>query len=106
MTNFRKNDCNILGIPDVRKLCAYWMYYSGHHDGYIANKLDCGHSIISNYRKSLGLKRLATGSNGKHVTWLAKNNNNINYTDKPWIDPESLYCDTKFLSKLLNKEVE
>ena len=105
MTNFRKNDVNCLGIPNVLKLCAYWMYCAGYHDGYISKHLGCSRSLIGVFRKSLGLHQLSTASNAKHVIWLAKNNNNVNHDDKPWADPESLYCDTQFLKKLLNKDV-
>lgn len=105
MTNFRKNDINCLDIPNVLKLCAYWMYCSGYHDRYISEHLGCSKYLVCLYRKSLGLRPLATASNANHVIWIAKNKHNVNHEDKPWADPESLYCDTQFLKKLLNKEV-
>lgn len=37
--------------------------------------------------------------------WLQEISSDIDSDAKPWTDPESLYCDTQFLKKLLNKEV-
>lgn len=96
---------NTMLIPNVTKLCAYWMYTTGYDDTYIAKKLSVSVSLIYKYRNCWKLPARATAKNAKYVRWLAANSRNIREVDKPWYDKESLYCDKEFLQKFLGKEI-
>lgn len=101
----RYNNTNILGIPNIIKLCTYWLCTDGYDDAYISRKLDYSVTTIHKYRTDFGFKPRATAKTAKYVRWLANNSRNVRDCDKPWFDKESLYCDKEFLQTLFNKQI-
>jgi len=102
-----KFDNNLFGIPNIKKLCMYWMHALGYDSAYISQNLHMSTITIRKYKESLGINTIAEHG-GKHVSikrWLIRNACNMRDEDKPWRDANSLYCDKPVLEKILNKKL-
>lgn len=112
-----------LGLPPNRKIgvsnhSKFMEYYNlGYTDCKIAELFGCSSQCIGEYRKKCGLpskyflkdgevvRNTLDGLSGRVLDSILKD-----YTpsdeDKPWTDPESLFCDGEFLEKIKSKVVE
>lgn len=77
------------------------MYLTGLNDFEIGEAIGTGHCNIHYWRKKNNLP--ANAPRGwQHPQ---DDESNIQPEDKPWNDPESLFCDTEFLEQLTGKPI-
>lgn len=91
----------------VCALCGMFFYNSGHRE-IVKHMRDhhrkiYGMPIYTKFARIIGNKMYRMGSDGKK---RFKYNKPVHkHSLKPWDDPESLFCDTDFLSNLCEKEI-
>jgi len=109
-----------LGLPKNDRVInhsKFMEYYNlGYTDTKIAELIGCGYQCVWLHRKKRGLS--ANHQNNKPIRPTMARKLPIytidsileEYTpsdeDKPWTDPESLFCDGEFLEKIKSKVVE
>lgn len=84
------------------------LYDNGLNDVEIANEMGHCVGVINTWRRE---NRLKANSNVKCIESRKRNAKILaeyvpDDDDKPWRDPESLFCDTEFLRELIGKDIQ
>lgn len=83
------------------------LYSTGLSDRDIANLMGINSMTVYQWRKSNKLKpNVKSGWPARDAFAKILDGFEPSPTDKPWKDPESLFCDTKFLESIFKKSIK